>query len=173
MNIIETIVNEKGHNVEIILDSDPINPRNDDNLGTLCLFHNKYRLGDKDHGFETPEEVEDFLNENEVVFLKVYGYDHGGLAIRTSPFSCPWDSGRLGVIFVTKKKVIKEYGDFSEESITKAKNRLESEVSVYDDYTQGNVYGFRVVDNGTELDSCWGFYGNDHKQSGLLEAANS
>ena len=170
-NVIERILNAQGHTVEIFLDDNPNDPREDCNIGTMCLFHKRYRLGDK-HDFNSPEDLKLFINENEVVWLNVYGYDHGGLTIKTSPFSCPWDSGQLGVIFVTKEEVVKNFGDFSEESIAKAEKCLQAEVSLYDDYVQGNVYGFRVLDGDNEIDSCWGFYGYDHKESGLLEAAN-
>ena len=170
-NVIERIVNAQGHTVEIFLDDNPNDPREDCNSGTMCLFHKRYRLGDK-HDYNSPEDLKLFINENEVVWLNVYGYDHGGLTIKTSPFSCPWDSGQLGVIFVTKEEVVKNFGDFSEESIAKAEKCLQAEVSLYDDYVQGNVYGFRVLDGDNEIDSCWGFYGYDHKESGLLEASN-
>lgn len=171
-NVIERIVNAQGHTVEIFLDDSPNDPREDGNIGTMCLFHRRYILGDK-HDFNSPEDLSLFINENEVVWLNVYGYDHGGLTIKTSPFSCPWDSGKLGVIFITKEEVVKNFGDFSEESIAKAEKCLQAEVSLYDDYVQGNVYGFRVLDGDNEIDSCWGFYGCDHKESGLLEAANA
>jgi hypothetical protein len=40
---------------------------------------------------------------------------------------------------------------------------LKGEVETYDQYLRGDVYGYRVfkVENGEEeeLDSCWGFYG--------------
>ena len=169
---VKTFINSQNHIVEIFVDDNPINPREDGNLGTMCLFHRRYVLGDKDHGFQGPDEVKNFLDENETISLNVYGYDHGGLTIKTSPFSCPWDSGQLGVIFITKEKVVEEFGDFSKESIERAEKYLRNEVSLYDDYLQGNVYGFRVVDGDKEIDSCWGFYGDDHSLSGLLEAAD-
>ena len=170
-NVIEKLLNSQGHTVEIFLDDTPINPREDDNIGTMCLFHKKYNLGDE-HDF-SPETLESFLNENEVVWLNVYAYDHGSLTIKTSPFSCPWDSGKLGVIFVTKEEVIENFGDFSKESIAKSEKCLQAEVSLYEEYLQGNVYGFRILEGDKEIDACWGFYGNDHKESGLLDAANS
>jgi hypothetical protein len=42
---------------------------------------------------------------------------------------------------------------------------LKNEVETYDQFLTGDVYGYRVfkVENGEEeeLDSCWGFYGED------------
>jgi hypothetical protein len=172
MNAIETFVNANGHTVEIHEDHDPPDPREWDNLGTMAFFHRRYRLGDK-HNFDSSAELEQFLKESKSVYLNVYMYDHSGITISTRPFCCPWDSGQLGVTYVTKERIIKEYGDFSASAKERALDCLEAEVKTYDDYIRGNVYGFRVLDGEEELDSCWGFYGSDHKESGLMEAANA
>ena len=50
---------------------------------------------------------ESFLKE--YIALPVYLYDHGGITISTSPFSCPWDSGFFGIIAVPLDKVRREY----------------------------------------------------------------
>lgn len=45
---------------------------------------------------------------------------------------------------------------------------------LYSAWAWGDVYGYTCEDeNGDEIDeaSCWGFYGSDHEQSGLLESA--
>jgi hypothetical protein len=34
-----------------------------------------------------------------LVILPLYLYDHGGITISCSPFSCPWDSGQVGWIY--------------------------------------------------------------------------
>jgi hypothetical protein len=47
---------------------------------------------------------------------------------------------------------------------------MHAEIEMYGAYLAGEVYGYEVVDsNGNELDSCWGFYGLDHVESGLAE----
>ena len=39
---------------------------------------------------------------------------------------------------------------------------LRGEVRTYDQYLQGDVWGYEIVDNDEEvIDSCWGFYGED------------
>lgn len=50
---------------------------------------------------------------------------------------------------------------------------LQSSVDLFGWWAFGDVYGFTITaPNGEELDdSCWGFYGNDHEKSGLLEHA--
>ena len=48
----------KGHTIDIHYDEDPQNPRDDyfcDNLGIMVCFHNRYDLGDSDHGYKKNE----------------------------------------------------------------------------------------------------------------------
>ena len=48
---------------------------------------------------------------------------------------------------------------------------LHSEVKQWNDWVSGQVYGYVVRDSkGNSIDSCWGFYGSDHEESGLEEA---
>ncbi len=49
-----------------------------------------------------------------------------------------------------------------------------SAFDLYSAWAWGDVYGYTCEDeNGEEIDdaSCWGFYGSNHEQSGLLESA--
>lgn len=54
------------------------------------------------------------------------------------------------------------------------KRQLEAAVKLYGAWAWGDVYGY-VIDgpDGETLDSCWGYYGSDHDESGLAEAAES
>lgn len=104
--------------------------------------------------------------EKENLVLPIYMYDHSGITISTSPFSCKWDSGQLGFIYVPHRSIQDEYGVVDKESIAKATDVIQSEVQIYDAYLKGEVYGY-VLDNG---DSCWGFYSIDEaKESAEAE----
>ena len=49
---------------------------------------------------------------------------------------------------------------------------MEGTFKLYADWAFGDVYGFRVEDSeGEVLDSCWGYYGDEHEETGLLETA--
>ena len=171
----------KGITVEIVQDTDPINPREDAIgccLGTMVCWHRRYRLGEK-HGYEMPSDFEAEWNNDNAVILPLYLYDHSGITMRTSPFSCPWDSGQVGVIYVSHEKIIKEYGALNEDTLKKATDCLVAEVEVYDQYLTGDVYGY-VVKKVTQckgckdmeaeiVDSCFGFYGDDVKENGMIE----
>ena len=150
--------------VKVVQDDNPMNPRTEwDNLCTMVCFHRRYNLGDMNHGF-TPDSIREYLSENKkTVFWKpLYLYDHSGITISTGPFSCPWDSGQVGYIFVERDRFLKEFG-FKRMS-KKAKERLEvlltGEVEDYDNFLTGEVYGYMVEDEtGDVIDSCWGFNG--------------
>lgn len=112
------------------------------------------------------------------IMLPLYLYDHSGITISTGPFSCPWDSGQIGYIYVSIKDVLKEFNrkKMSKKLRQKVIDILNSEVNSYDHYLTGSVYGYMIepANENNEIecdDSCWGFLGYDHKESGLLEMA--
>ena len=96
---------------------------------------------------------------------------HSGATVAaawSNPFGCPWDSGRSGWVWVSKDKVLKEFGRkrMSPELLAKVHEILRAEVKVYDQYLQGDVYRYVIEDSrgGSEDDgdSCWGIYGLDY-----------
>ena len=161
------------YEIEIIQDNDPESPRTWDNLGTMVCQHRRYNLGDK-HDYYLDECDSWFDVQKELgyppVILKLYLYDHSGITISYNPFGDKFDSGQVGFIFVTEKTLLKEYGKVDEEVIQKAINVLRGEVETYDMYLTGEIYGYRIHEVETcdlghehmnEVDSCWGFYGQD------------
>jgi hypothetical protein len=103
--------------------------------------------------------------------IPLYLYDHSGYTMRTYPFNCPWDSGQVGFIVATRKSA-KRIGirHLTQKSREKIRARLIGEVTEYDQYLTGDVYGFIIEDEeGEMVDACWGFYGHDH----CLKEANA
>ena len=99
--------------------------------------------------------------EKKFIMLPLYLYDHSGLVMNTTGFSCPWDSGQVGWIYVSESDAMKA---FDSESMTmdvrqKAESFMRNEVAVYDSYLRGECYGFELYKNGELTDSCWGFIG--------------
>lgn len=130
------------------------NPREDWNLGFMSLFHRRYTLGDKitdpRGGTITVEEarrIESTLTcptagggaWEPCVVLRVYGYDHSGLAISVEPFSCPWDSGPLGIIYAPHSRIRECYGRkrITAALLEKARSSLAAEVEEYNKYITG------------------------------------
>jgi hypothetical protein len=168
-----------GVRLSIHQDESPFSPREDDNLGKMVCWHKRYELGDK-HDYADPE---DFKPEEHAVCLALYLYDHSGITISCKPFSCPWDSGQIGWIYCDVADIVKEYGKNTKANRDKAERLLRSEVETYDTYLRGDVYGF-VLEKADkcgecghteweEIDSCWGFYGDDLKENGMLEHAGT
>jgi len=165
--------------IEIEQDMYPESPRMWDNLGTIVCFHNRYTLGDKNdydsddyNGWDEMEKVI-VKNEDTSVILPIFMYEHSGITINTTGFSCPWDSGKIGFTFVSKEKVRKEYGvkRISKKLLERITGILVNEVKTYDQYLTGDVYGFKISkisecnlghEHTEELDSCCGFYGQDY-----------
>ena len=178
-NIIE---NEK-YKLEIFDDLNPCSPREFDNLGTMVCFHRRYNLGDetelKSSDFSSWEELENYLykEENALIAIPVFMYDHSGLWINTTGFSCPWDSGQVGYIYISKEKVRREYSckRISKKLKEMIREMLCSEVDLYNDYLSGNVYGFTLTDkeNAEEIDSSCGFYGTDYIENGIFDYVSS
>lgn len=148
------IIKFKNLIIKIEQDTDPINPRTDfDHIGTMAFFHKRYTLGDK-HTLDI-SDCEAIEASKAYLSLPVYMYDHSGITISTKPFGCPWDSGKLGIIFC-------EYAKAKKEGLTptKLKACLESEVKEYDQYLRGDIWCYSIeTTEGEQLDSCCGFYG--------------
>lgn len=148
------------------------NPRTEwDNFGTMICFHRRYNLGDKDHGYSSTDfngwdELKDEImkREDAAVILPIFMYDHSGITISTKPFSCNWDSGQIGFIFVSKYDARCEYSckRLHKNTLEKIRAALEGEVKTYNDYLTGSVYFYLVeTEDGEIVGSCGGFYGYD------------
>jgi len=162
-----------GHLINVYVDDDARNPREDSNLGTMYTSHRHYCAEkelkdhfDMDEVFKSRWEFsERFLRE--YVALPVYMYDHGGQTVSTRPFSCPWDSGLYGIIAVPVAKVKAEYGwrTLTAKRRQTVEEYLRSEVKEFDNYLTGQVYGYQITrvdgDGDDIIESCWGYYGAD------------
>ena len=93
------------------------------------------------------------------ILLPLYLYDHSGITISTSPFSCPWDSGQVGWIYCTPERLQAEFGNITETNMKQANRLMEEEIKVYDTYLRGECYGYCLYLGMREIDSCWGFFG--------------
>lgn len=180
MNPVETI-KHNGKTIELYYDEDAQNPRRDfDPLGHMVCFHKRYDLGDKQdkyssQDFNSWEEMEAKITKQEkvAVILPIYMYDHSGLTINTTGFSCPWDSGQIGFIYITREEVAKEYGikRMTAKQVKRMGDLLRSIVAEYDSYLRGDVYGYQIKDkDGNDLDSCWGYIGYEYAVEAAKEA---
>ena len=162
------------------------------NIGVIAYRHRRYILGEEKiddpidfllnlYGIEaanmpyTNETLKKLMGQAPkygYVLLPVYLFDHSGITISTTPFSCPWDSGQVGFIYTNLKRV-QEMGHnwkkWSEKRREQVKEWLKGEIKTFDQYLRGDVYGFIVEVDGEEIDSCWGFYGEDPRTNGMSD----
>ena len=167
----------RGYDINIYLDEEPESPREWENLGTMVAWHQRYDLGDK-HDFEDSTNFRKWAKENKAFYLPLYLFEHGGLSISASGFSyCDpdgWDWGQIGWIYITEEKIRNEFNwkKLTAKRMEQIESYLLNEVEIYNNYLNGNVYGYIIERNEKSFDSCWGYYG-DPEESGLLEDAKS
>lgn len=115
---------------------------------------------------DLPVETETVLRDDIAICLPVYAYAHGGVTVSHGSFSCPWDSGCAGAHYTTKDTVKKEFnGD-----LEAAEHCLRAELKDFDHWLQGNIWGYQVIDeNGDEIDSYYGFIGDDLDETGIAD----
>ena len=173
--------------IRIVRETDAMPPE-DDIVKITYMQQSRYCLGDEAVTPERAHELQQRLEAGDVIGIPVYAYVHSGSTIRCSdsgnPFSCPWDSARSGLAYVTTADAQREWGDEASamsDIVEKAKQYIRGVVKVFDAYLRDAVFGYvaeaRVVDpdSGEELDdweekeSCWGFYGDDWKTNGISD----
>ncbi len=98
--------------------------------------------------------------ESRYVFKNIYMYDHSGITINTSGFGCRWDSGQVGIVFVSKEDIAKEFGKDADIE-KKASEVIESEIKVYDQYISGDIWYYTIDAEDFESSLGW-IYGYDN-----------
>ena len=181
MKAIETFEHD-GKTIEIHVDENPINPREECYHTTkMVCFHKRYSLPNetdyKKDDFNSWDELEYRIKKdnNVLAILPIYMYDHSGLTIATTPFSCSWDSGQIGFIFVTKEKA-KEWKSFkrvTKKLVAWAEGCLTADIKEYSQFLEGDCYGYIIKHGEEELDSCWGIYGIENVRGQAKESAES
>lgn len=181
----------KGYEIRIHPDENAEDPRADEaNLGTMVCFHGRYNLGDKadfkSENFSGWADMEKHLRAEHgaVIVLPLSLYDHSGLRMKVGSFNgllpqghAEFDSGQVGFIYTTRERILNafwpdrpvhHYAKLTAKLLKKARKSLEVEVTVYDQFLSGDVYGYEVVKpakceacghDDDVVESCWGFYG--------------
>lgn len=176
--IVKTYKNKiNGNILEIHQDDSPESPREWDNLGTMICDHPHYTLGDEQITDE--DEINERLKDA-VIVLPLTLYDHSGISMSVGNPIDKWDSSLVGVIYVNRDRLLKEYGvkRLSKKIIETAKDVLRNEIEIYDLYIRGETYGYQEYkinrcnldgEHKEQLDSCWGYYGDEGIEQILSE----
>ncbi|HDL90263.1 MAG TPA: hypothetical protein ENG14_05110 [Thermodesulforhabdus norvegica] len=129
-----------------------LNPREEcTNLGTMICFHNRYKLGDKhtyDHtDYSGWDEMYNALSEEyDALVVPLYMHDHSFISLSLSPFSCPWDSGQLGFICVSKRRIRDWFGvsRVTKKVLNRATSCIMDEVREYEAFINGCHWKFEI-----------------------------
>ncbi len=171
------VITIKGYDVEIDYERNAENPREYFGFSsTLATAHHKYSFGGKElrhNANNLAQAIEWHLREqgltlDDIIYHAVYLYDHSGISLSTTPFSCAWDSGCIGIVYAKRSDIRDEFGvrRISSQLQQKILNRLESELELTNKWLQGDVFYCKV---GYEY--AGPFYGSDYQKSGLIETA--
>ena len=163
--------------VRIVSDTEPEEP-DYDHVQIAYAKRSRYCLGTEGVSEERLDEISEGIKGGTLIGLPVYAYVHGASTISTTPFSCPWDSGRSGFVYVDKAQYLKDVGRklMSGKLNTQALLMLSTCVEEFACYLRGEVYGYIVEvldeDSGQwcEGDSCYGFIGLEHVRKEATEA---
>ena len=114
--------------------------------------------------------LESALNEV-IIGLPISIYEHNMYSIKAWDQPC-WDSENIdGWIYMPWDLARQEWEGTDEEIRAKALKCLKGEVEEYDQYLQGDVWGYVIKDvDGAEVDACWGFYGLKYAKECAKEA---
>ena len=141
----------------IYRDEDAKNPREDGRYAsTLALWVKNQSFGD-DIGGKSPREfIKEKLGEGAEIagkslavlekqlekdyyYLPVFGTSHGGICFSTHEFFDPFDSGRAGIILISKKDA--EEFKMNKKEVLEA---LAYEVEEYSSFLDGDVYSYKI-----------------------------
>lgn len=163
--------------ISVIRDPDPAStPDEEDHLGVFVHGHPRYGLYGTQFrgGLDVKAYFEkEGIDAKTVLSLPVYLLDHSGLALSTKDFHDAWDSGKVGIVYVTADRIVDEYGADNAQSRATATGVLIAEIEEINDYLSGNVYGFRTEEAPAPdgpwevLEETWGFVGSDLANVGI------
>lgn len=171
-----------GYTVKYVaVDETPEDPRvNWSNCGKMTMMHDRYDLpeeagiGDIDFKGWTDMKATLVKDKKATVILPIYMYDHSGVTINTTGYSCPWDSGQVGFIYATDEGIKEYYGvDKITPVIRKqARAMLENEVKAYDQFLTGDIYlcvseKYDKDKVQVDYDVVGGYFGLDYAQEEL------
>jgi len=174
--------------LEIRPDEDPPNPIADAfYTSKMICWHREYTLGD-DHSFADPDDFREKITEENHVICPLFMFDHSGISLSITPFSCPWDSGQVGFVYVSKDAVPGPV--IGEAWRARAMRIIREEVEDYSAFVAGEVFGYtlylglnsqgepfmRPVNGPHELheiewefiSSCWNIVGHDAAKEYIL-----
>lgn len=134
-------------------------------------YENKHWLD-----FESPVDLCNAAHKCGFLVLPLFLYDHSGITMNTTGYSCRWDSGQVGFIAWSREARQEWHG---ESWIHDGKQRKEKDLEVmrnivreYDQYLTGDVFIVTIYDlDGNELQSEGNVFGYEYAVKNALSEA--
>ena len=162
---IETI-EYKSYTINIYSDLSDRSPREWDNFSEIAIPKaSKWAIGDVELSCEVCRKGKDYVekmlieNYGALLIKPLYIFEHTGVCIRTTPFNDLWDSGFLGFVYTTNKRLANMMGineKITKSVLDKVEKYIEQEVDMLSKYMNGECYGYDIED--TE-EFGWGIIG--------------
>ncbi len=170
-----TVIESPNYRVRIINDPYAGDPWIDDEVWHLASWSS--RIPGENHNWDTPAEFAQDMQDT-AIYFPIYAYVHSGIVLSTSPFSDPWDSSHIGYAYITREKIteIWDWEKITRQRREKLLEDLKQSLNVLNAWLNGECFGF-ILEKKTrcnlneihyeEVDSCWGFYGDDPRENGM------
>ena len=130
--------------MEMVIDSDRhpegSSPLEDDELFEVVGLNRRSRLmGHRQMDAISMAAAIEMARARGDLTFTVYFYEHTLVRYSLTPFNDPWDSGRAGVVIVSRPEM--EKVDFTAETVTEY---IEGLLESYSDWCNGKVFGYAV-----------------------------
>lgn len=138
--------------IEVTCDVYAENPRKESTPYTSLFvpLGNRYFRGDDDVTEDAPKDA--------ALSFPVYGYVHSAARVALSPFGCPWDSGRVGTLYLTTEQAARA----RREGFTDLDALARAEFAGWANYVHGDIWSVGALDcDGDVVDSVCGLSYND------------
>lgn len=96
-------------------------------------------------------------------------FEHGNCqwGLQGEVFQCQWDTAQVAGILVWEQDV----GNLGPKTYKDRQQDARIFLETYTNWANGNVYGYILeTEDGKDVDSCWGYYGDEDLKSAIKEA---
>jgi hypothetical protein len=162
-------ITDGGLTLRLEHDSDVESPRGYQE-STFFGFHNRVVSPDPAPARD-PETAARIATRSQNICLPVWMYDHGARvyqAAESNPFTCRWDSGLFGFIYISRADARKRHAisRITKGYLAKIKADLAQEVATYSQWANGEFYRWYIEnEEGDCIDSCGGYDCRDYALS--------
>lgn len=150
----------------LIQDDCPENPIKDWDSGISFLVNPDNR----DFGGLNTKNAPEEESKDWAFLFPLYGFSHGGQSVSLSPFGCPWDSGKIGLVGITKDSLKNYFGKDKTEK--EAMDCVEALLTDLNFYLSGDCWIVQIqektcdkCDNWETIESVAGYFGRENAEN--------